>query len=186
MATKKPSTKTPAQASKKAAKVVILMGSANDGPTMRGAGDVLAKLGIPYEVHVTSAHRTPERTHRIVERAEQNGAQVFIAGAGWAAHLAGVVAALTQKPVIGVPIDSSPLDGLDALLSTVQMPPGVPVATVATGSGGAKNAAWLAARILALRDARVAKALAKEVERMAESVVEGDAKLKREWAGEGS
>jgi phosphoribosylaminoimidazole carboxylase PurE protein len=127
------------------------MGSASDAEIMKGCSDTLKELQIQYEVKVLSAHRTPDATREYTVSAAANGIEVIIAGAGWAAHLAGVIAAHTTLPVIGVPIDSSPLKGVDALLSTIQMPPGIPVATVAVGSGGAKNAAVLAAQILALK-----------------------------------
>jgi phosphoribosylaminoimidazole carboxylase PurE protein len=119
---------------------------------MEDTAKTLKSFGVPYSMAVASAHRTPERVRKLVEDAEKNGCRVFIAGAGWAAHLAGVVASLTVKPVIGVPIPSSPLNGLDSLLSTVQMPGGIPVATVAVGNGGAQNAALLAVSVLALSD----------------------------------
>jgi phosphoribosylaminoimidazole carboxylase PurE protein len=139
--------------------VGILMGSESDRPRMEGAGGVLDELEIPYEVHVMSAHRTPDKVASYTESAGERGIRVLIAGAGMAAHLAGAVAARTILPVIGVPLDGSPLSGLDALLATVQMPPGVPVATVAVGSAGAKNAAYLAAQILALGDPALARRL---------------------------
>ena len=132
--------------------ISILMGSKSDYEIMREAVKVIEKFQIPYEVIITSAHRTPERTHTYVKDAEKRGAKVFICGAGMAAHLAGVVASLTTKPVIGVPMPSGMMDGLDALLSTVQMPGGMPVATLAIGKAGAKNAAYLALQILALSD----------------------------------
>ena len=132
--------------------VLILMGSPSDESTMVDASKTLQQFGVPFRMAVASAHRTPERVRTLVEEAEKDGCSVFIAGAGWAAHLAGVVASLTVKPVIGVPIPSSPLNGLDSLLSTVQMPGGIPVATVALGNGGAQNAALLAVSILALSD----------------------------------
>ena len=131
--------------------VAILMGSDSDLPVMEAAFDTLKKLNIPFEAKVTSAHRTPQATHSYVVDADARGCAAFICAAGMAAHLAGAVAATTVKPVIGVPINSS-LDGLDALLSTVQMPGGIPVATVAVGKAGAKNAAYLAAQILAVAD----------------------------------
>jgi phosphoribosylaminoimidazole carboxylase PurE protein len=139
--------------------VCIVMGSANDWPVMQGAADMLERLRIPYEVTVSSAHRAPQRTAALAREAAQRGVQVMIAGAGGAAALAGVIAAETILPVIGVPIDSSSLQGLDALLATVQMPPGVPVATVAIGKAGATNAGLLAAQIVALHDAEVAQRL---------------------------
>ena len=132
--------------------VAVLMGSDSDLPVMQGTLDVLLGLGVSHEVRVTSAHRTPEATRDYVAGAEERGCAVFIAAAGMAAHLAGAVAGLTTRPVIGVPIDAGPLKGLDALLSTVQMPAGVPVATVAVGSAGAKNAGYLAAQMLAVAD----------------------------------
>jgi phosphoribosylamine---glycine ligase len=132
--------------------VLILMGSDSDAPIMQAAVDLLRELEVPCEMTVASAHRSPARVMRLVEEAPGRGVRVFIVGAGAAAHLAGVVAAHTALPVIGVPIDSSALKGLDALLSTVQMPPGVPVATVSIGKPGATNAAVLAAQILALGD----------------------------------
>ena len=131
--------------------VGVVMGSASDSDVMKGCADILRELGIPYEIKVLSAHRTPDQTREYAVSAAGRGIEVIIAGAGWAAHLAGFMAANTILPVIGIPIDSSPLKGTDALLSTVQMPPGIPVATVAVGSGGAKNAAVLAAQILALK-----------------------------------
>ena len=131
--------------------VGVIMGSKSDREVMQDCTDQLKELGIPHEVRVLSAHRTPKQTQEYAESAGERGIEVLIAGAGWAAHLAGVVAAYTTLPVIGVPIDSSPLKGLDALLATVQMPPGIPVATVSLGKGGARNAAVLAAQILALK-----------------------------------
>jgi 5-(carboxyamino)imidazole ribonucleotide mutase len=132
--------------------VAVLMGSESDWPVMQSATDVLKDLGINFEVRVTSAHRTPAVTSAYVADAEARGCRVFICAAGMAAHLAGAVAAHTQRPVIGVPIDSGPLQGFDALLSTAQMPGGVPVATVAVGKAGAKNAGYLAGQILATSD----------------------------------
>ncbi len=132
--------------------VAVLMGSDSDLPVMEATLEVLRGLQIPYEVRITSAHRTPAATHDYVCDAEQRGCGVFIAAAGLAAHLAGAVAALTVRPVIGVPLDAGPLQGMDALLSTVQMPGGIPVACVAVGKAGARNAAWLAAQVLALGD----------------------------------
>lgn len=132
--------------------VAILMGSESDWPVMQAAADILRKLEIEYEVRITSAHRTPQATAEYVTEAQQRGCAVFICGAGMAAHLAGAVAAHSVRPVIGVPIDSGPLSGFDALLSTAQMPGGVPVATVAVGKAGARNAGYLAAQILSLGD----------------------------------
>ncbi len=150
--------------------VAILMGSDSDLPTMKAACEILKKFDINYEVRVTSAHRTPADTKAFVTDAEQRGCGVFIAGAGMAAHLAGAVAAYTLKPVIGVPIDAGPLQGLDALLSTAQMPGGIPVATVAIGKAGAKNAGYLAAQILGVADPVIAKRLIEEREENAQAV----------------
>ena len=130
--------------------VSILMGSKSDYGVMEECAKTLEKFGVMYEVVVSSAHRSPDRTHQYVKNAEAKGAQVFIAAAGMAAHLAGVVASLTTKPVIGVPMKGGVMEGMDALLSTVQMPGGMPVATVAIGSAGAVNSAYLAMQILAL------------------------------------
>ncbi|MCF8081508.1 MAG: 5-(carboxyamino)imidazole ribonucleotide mutase [Deltaproteobacteria bacterium] len=137
----------------------VVMGSASDFEVMKGCTVLLDGLNIPYEVKVLSAHRTPEQARIYATGAMDQGIEVLIAGAGWAAHLAGFLAAHTTLPVIGIPIDSSPLNGMDALLSTVQMPPGIPVATVSVGKGGAKNAAVLAAQILALKHPEVSKAV---------------------------
>jgi phosphoribosylamine--glycine ligase len=136
--------------------VLILMGSDSDAAVMSAASDVLTELGVAWDMTVASAHRSPARVLRLVEAANAQGVKVFIVGAGAAAHLAGVVAAHTSRPVVGVPIDSSALKGLDALLSTVQMPPGVPVATVAIGKPGATNAGVLAAEMIALADPALA------------------------------
>ena len=152
--------------------VGVMMGSTSDGDVMRGCITILRELGIPYEVKVISAHRTPELTRDYALSARGRGIHVLIAGAGWAAHLAGALAAHTTLPVIGVPIDSSPLKGFDALLSTVQMPPGIPVATMAVGSGGAKNAAVLAAQILALKFPAVADRLERYREELSRQVRE--------------
>lgn len=137
----------------------VVMGSASDREVMQGCVDVLEQLGIPHEVKVLSAHRTPEHSRTYAQTARERGIEVIVAGAGWAAHLAGAMAAQTTLPVIGIPIDSSPLKGIDALLSTVQMPSGIPVATVALGKGGAKNAGVLAAQILALKYAPISEAV---------------------------
>jgi phosphoribosylamine---glycine ligase len=157
--------------------VLILMGSDSDAPVMQGAVDLLKELGIPCEMTVASAHRSPERVMRLVSEAPGRGVKVFIVGAGAAAHLAGVVAAHTAMPVIGVPIDSSALKGWDALLSTVQMPPGVPVATVSIGKPGATNAAVLAAQILAVGDKAVADRVVAYKTKLAEKVEAAAAKL---------
>ena len=138
--------------------VSIVMGSKSDYSTMKTTAETLEKFGVKYELIISSAHRTPERTKQYVQDAEKRGAKVFIAGAGMAAHLAGAIASMTTKPVIGVPLDAS-LNGQDALLSTVQMPGGMPVATVAIGKAGAKNSAYLAIQILALNDKELAEKL---------------------------
>ena len=139
--------------------VGIVMGSESDRPVMEQAGQVLAEFKVPFELVVRSAHRTPDATARWARTARARGLKVLIAGAGGAAHLAGAVAAQSRLPVLGVPLASSPLAGFDALLSTVQMPPGVPVGTVSVGAWGARNAAFLAVRILALGDTRLERAL---------------------------
>ena len=151
-------------------KVLILMGSKSDAEVMEESSRTLSSLGIPFTATVASAHRSPERTQKLAREAEGKGYGVIIAGAGAAAHLAGVVAAETVLPVIGVPLPSSPLSGLDSLLSTVQMPGGVPVATMAVGKAGAQNAAFLAAQILALSDSRLRKKLKERRREMAEAV----------------
>lgn len=135
-----------------APRVIVVMGSDSDLPTMRTCLDVLTKFGLPWEVRVCSAHRTPEEAVRLSREARGRGIQAIIAAAGGAAHLAGVLAAHTTLPVIGVPINSTPLNGVDALYATVQMPPGIPVATVAIGEFGAYNAAVLAAQIIGVAD----------------------------------
>ena len=157
--------------------VAVLMGSDSDLPVMQSTLDVLDSLEIKWEVKVTSAHRTPAATHEYVISAEQRGCRVFICAAGLAAHLAGAVAGLTTRPVIGVPIDAGPLSGQDALLSTVMMPGGVPVACVAIGKAGAKNAAYLAAQILAVADDELAVRVARDRQANAESVIAKDAAL---------
>lgn len=138
------------------ARVTILMGSDSDLPVMSGTAKILRQLEVPFQLEVTSAHRSPERTMSIVRKAEADGVQVFIAGAGGAAHLAGVVAAHTTRPVLGVPLCATDLQGLDSLLATVQMPAGIPVGTLAVGKAGAANAGWLAVSILALSDPALA------------------------------
>ena len=163
--------------------VAVLMGSDSDLPVMRATLDVLSKLEIVYEVKITSAHRTPAATHAFVKDADERGCVVFIAAAGLAAHLAGTVAGLTLKPVIGIPLDAGPLQGMDSLLSTVQMPGGIPVATVAIGKAGAKNAGYLAAQIMALGDAELAKRLRAEREENAREVQAKDADLQRKLPG---
>jgi len=158
--------------------VLILMGSDSDAPVMQAAGDALDEFGLTWEMTVASAHRSPARVLRLVEEAPARGVKVFIVGAGAAAHLAGVVAAHTSLPVIGVPIDSSALKGMDALLSTVQMPPGVPVATVAIGKPGATNAGVLAVQMLALADAGLAAKLVDYKKKLEAKVEAAAAKLK--------
>ena len=152
--------------------VAILMGSRSDLETMRPAADVLKKLGLQVSVRVLSAHRTPDETMNYVRQATATGTKVFICGAGGAAHLAGTVAAHTSRPVIGVPISSSSLQGMDALLSTVMMPPGIPVATVAIG--GAENAGLLAAQIIALTDAELGRRVLSERTTRQQKVLEAD------------
>lgn len=166
--------------------VAVLMGSDSDLPVMQATLDVLARLGISHEVKITSAHRTPAATHAYVQDADARGCALFIAAAGLAAHLAGTVAGLTLKPVIGIPLDAGPLAGMDALLSTVQMPGGIPVATVAIGKAGAKNAGYLAAQILALSDPGLAQRLRIEREANAREVQEKDADLQRRLPGSDS
>jgi phosphoribosylaminoimidazole carboxylase PurE protein len=150
--------------------VAIVMGSDSDLPVMDEAIKTLDSFAIPYEVLISSAHRTPQRTAAFSRTAQQRGIEVIIAGAGWAAHLAGVIAAETTLPVLGVPIDSSPLNGLDALLSMAQMPGGVPVATMTIGKAGAKNAAVFAAQILALKYPAVRKKVAAYKKKLAQDV----------------
>ena len=151
--------------------VAVLMGSDSDFPVMKSALEVLDAFGVRYEVRVSSAHRTPAATRDYVRDAETRGCAVFIAAAGMAAHLAGAVAALTVRPVIGVPVDAGPLRGEDALLSTVQMPGGIPVATVAIGKAGAKNAGYLAVQMLAIAEEGLARELAAERERNAAEIL---------------
>jgi phosphoribosylaminoimidazole carboxylase PurE protein len=139
--------------------VGILMGSDSDLPIMQEAGAMLREFGIEYEMTIASAHRTPKKVLEYSQSAERRGLKVIIAGAGWAAHLAGFVASQTTLPVIGVPIDSSALKGIDALLSTVQMPGGIPVATMSLGKGGAKNAGIFAAQVIGVSDVKVANRL---------------------------
>jgi len=147
------------------------MGSDSDFPVMKSTLEVLDTFGVQYEVRVSSAHRTPAATRDYVLDSQDRGCAVFVAAAGMAAHLAGAVAALTVRPVIGVPVDAGPLRGEDALLSTVQMPGGIPVATVAIGKAGAKNAGYLAVQILAVADDRLASALGSERERNAADIL---------------
>ena len=153
------------------------MGSDSDFSIMEGASKVLEEFNIAHEVLVTSAHRTPERTRKYVQGAKRKGVQIFIAGAGGAAHLAGVIAAESTLPVIGVPINSTPLNGLDSLLSTAQMPGGIPVATVSIGKWGAKNAGLLAVQILALSNDKLATQLVKYRKQQAKAVEQKSKKL---------
>jgi len=157
--------------------VAVLMGSDSDLPVMKSTLDTLALFGVPYEVKISSAHRTPAVTAEYVADADRRGCAVFIAAAGLAAHLAGAVAAHTIRPVIGVPMEGGPLNGFDALLSTVQMPGGIPVASVAIGKAGAKNAAYLAAQILALQDSGLAQRLKDDRARTAEQIATQNEKL---------
>jgi len=158
--------------------VAILVGSDSDLPIIEDTTNTLDEFGIPYEVTVSSAHRTPDRTFELVRKYENDGVRVFIAGAGGAAHLPGVVAALTRRPVIGIPFAATPLAGFDALLAIVQMPPGIPVGTVGVGKFGAKNSALLAIAILALGDERLDRKLADFRTKMAATVVEKDERQK--------
>ena len=162
--------------------VAIVMGSDSDLPVMEASFAVLRAFDVAFEARITSAHRTPEVTKSYVQDAEKRGCAVFIAAAGMAAHLAGAVAAATVKPVIGVPMNAS-LDGLDALLSTVQMPAGIPVATVAIGKAGAKNAAYLAVQMLSLTDAQLTQALSDERASNAQEIYAKDAALQETLKG---
>jgi len=155
----------------------IIMGSDSDMPVMQACADQLKKFGISYEITVASAHRTPAKAMEYAETARERGLQAIIAAAGMAAHLAGVLAAHTTLPVIGVPIDASSLNGLDALLSTVQMPPGVPVATMGIGKAGARNAAILAAQMIGITDGSMAARLGEFKKEMAAEVEEKARKL---------
>jgi 5-(carboxyamino)imidazole ribonucleotide mutase len=163
--------------------VSVVMGSDSDLEIMCEAGKALEEFGIGYEMDVTSAHRSPDRTADFARKAVGRGIQVIIAGAGGAAHLAGVIAAHTTLPVIGVPIPSTSLQGMDSLLATVQMPAGIPVATVAIGKPGATNAGILAAQIIGLGDASVAKKLEEHKAKLARGVEEKSKKLKSSLAG---
>ena len=161
-------------------RITIVMGSDSDLPVMQVAADTLASLEVPCELRVSSAHRSPEKTRRLVSEAVGRGVQVFIVGAGAAAHLAGVIAAETTRPVIGVPLEGSPLKGVDALYSTVMMPGGIPVASMAIGKAGAKNAALFAAEILALNDPALAERLGEDRRRQAEGVEDKDREVRGE------
>jgi len=160
-------------------KVLIVMGSDSDLSLMEEAAKVLEHFNISYQMTISSAHRTPERTVSIVRTAEKNGVEVIIAGAGAAAHLAGVIASHTVLPVIGVPIDSSPLKGIDALFSTVQMPPGIPVAAMAIGKAGAKNAAIFAVEILGIKDPVITSSLKDYRKKMASEVLKKAKKVEK-------
>jgi 5-(carboxyamino)imidazole ribonucleotide mutase len=162
--------------------VGIIMGSDSDFKVMEEALEVFEDFDVACEFRVLSAHRTPNLASAYAREAAGRGLKIIIAGAGWAAHLAGVLAGETILPVIGVPIDSSPLRGIDALLATVQMPPGVPVATMSIGKGGARNAALFAVQILALGDPALAYKFRRHKEKMAEQVLEKDRKLHEKWA----
>ncbi len=157
--------------------VAILLGSESDFPVMQTTTEILSSLGIAFELKVTSAHRTPDRTNFYVMDAENRGCQVFICAAGLAAHLAGCVAAHTIKPVIGVPMDAGGLHGMDALLSTVQMPGGVPVACVAIGKPGAQNAAYLSAQILAISNPAISLKLQAHRQEVAKQMTQKDEML---------
>ena len=157
--------------------VMIFLGSESDFDVIKDALDILKEFRVSFELEVTSAHRSPARTVRLVEEAEKQGAEVFIAVAGKAAHLAGVVAAHTIRPVIGVPVESGGLGGLDALLSTVQMPKGIPVAAMGTGKHGGSNAALLAVQILSLKRPELGNKLRMDRQKMAEQVEAASRKL---------
>jgi len=159
--------------------VSVVMGSDSDLPVMEETVKVLEAFAIPHELYLTSAHRTPERTAQFARGAAKRGVRVIIVGAGGAAHLAGVIASQTLLPVIGVPIDATSLQGLDALLATVQMPGGIPVATMAIGKAGAKNAALLAVRILALEEPDLPKKLQAYIRKMAQEVERKHENLKK-------
>lgn len=150
--------------------VAIFIGSISDKEKMIPCIQILEELEVSHEFIITSAHRTPKRTANLIQEMEQKGCQVFICAAGLAAHLAGAIAARTIKPVLGVPLNASSLGGVDALLSTVQMPPGFPVGTLALDKVGAKNAAWLAAQILALSDPELAQKIKQQRQKMEESI----------------
>ena len=158
-------------------KVLIMMGSDSDLPVMQEAADILAKFGVPYEIRISSAHRSPARTMTLASEAAGRGIRIIIAGAGMAAHLAGVVAAKTILPVIGVPMPGGALNGVDALYSTVQMPAGIPVATMAIGKAGSKNAGIFAVQVLALTDTRLDAALKAYRREMDQDVEAKDAAL---------
>lgn len=158
-------------------KIAVVMGSMSDWPTMKLTTKILTKLDLPFEKHVISAHRMPQQLFEFGKQAKNNGFSVIIAGAGGAAHLPGMLAATTILPVIGVPIQSKALNGIDSLLSIVQMPSGVPVATTAIGSAGAKNAALLAAQMLALADEKIANRLVQLRQQQTEEAIESEQQL---------
>lgn len=162
--------------------VAILMGSDSDLPVMQATIDILKKFDISYEVKVRSAHRTPDAAKAYVKDAEERGCKVFICAAGLAAHLAGAVAGMTTRPVIGVPVDNGPLQGHDALLSTVMMPGGIPVATVAIGKAGAKNAGYLAAQILGVANQDIADKVKAERAANAEALLAKDEAMQKTLA----
>ena len=163
------------------AKIAILIGSISDEALVTPCAEVLRKLEIPFRFTVSSAHRTPLRTQALVEELETQGCQIFICAAGMAAHLAGAVAARTCKPVIGIPLAASPLGGMDALLATVQMPPGFPVAAMALDKAGARNAAWMAAQILALHDPALHERIKRGREDLKAGVAKAGADLESRW-----
>jgi len=167
-------------------KVALVMGSTSDLPQVEPALEILEELKVPYTTRILSAHRTPDAVREFTRRAPEEGIRVIVACAGAAAHLAGVIASHTDLPVIGVPMAGGTLGGMDSLLSTVQMPGGVPVATMGIGKGGAKNAVLMAARILALQDRNLAEALAARREAQARAVLEKDEEIRRKhtWTGE--
>ncbi|MCI7015039.1 MAG: 5-(carboxyamino)imidazole ribonucleotide mutase [Campylobacter sp.] len=157
--------------------VSIIIGSKSDYEIANECSKILSNFDVPFELIISSAHRSPERTHEYVKDASERGTQIFICMAGMAAHLAGAVAAMTTKPVIGVPMPGSAIDGIDALYSTVQMPGGIPVATVAIGKAGAKNAAYLALQILALNNESIASKLADDRAKQSEALIEDSKKI---------
>lgn len=161
--------------------VGVVMGSDSDLPVVEEALQVLDEFGVPYEVKILSAHRSPDQTSAYAKSAAERGLRVILAAAGWAAHLGGVLAAETILPVIGIPVNSSPLQGLDALLATVQMPPGIPVATMAIGKGGAHNAALFAIQVLALQEPQLRDRLKQFKLRMAEDIVTRKSKRLEEY-----
>jgi 5-(carboxyamino)imidazole ribonucleotide mutase len=162
--------------------VALVMGSDSDLPTVKEACEALRAFGVPFVVRVLSAHRSPEELVAFVKQAEQNGVRIFIAAAGGAAHLAGVVAAHTARPVLGIPIQTSALNGLDSLLSMVQMPGGVPVATMAIGAAGAKNAGLFAVQVLALQDPALEQKLKTYRREQAEKVRQKDQAVQKDFS----